>query len=75
MAAAKQAHLQQYAAIADANAAVPGHVVVPVDTAAVQRAKNRHFSLFEKIAEEHARIAAERERERLEKGIVNELEE
>lgn len=75
MAAAKQAHLRQYAAIADANAAVPGHVVVPADTAAVQRAKNRHFTLFERIAEEHARIAAQRQRERLEKGVANELEE
>lgn len=69
VAAAKQAHLQQFAAIADANA---GHVVVPLDTEAVARAKNTHFSLYEKIAQEHARIAAERASE---KTAINELEE
>lgn len=68
VAAAKQAHLQQYAAIADANA---GHIVVPVDTVAVARAKNKHFNLYEKIAQEHARIAAER----AQKTTANELEE
>lgn len=68
VAAAKQAHLQQFAAIADANA---GHIVVPADTAAVERAKSKHFSLYEKIAQEHARIAAER----AQKTAANELEE
>lgn len=68
VAAAKQAHLQQFAAIADANA---GHIVVPADTIAVEKAKNKHFSLYQKIAEEHARIAAER----AQKTAANELDE
>lgn len=36
-------------------------VIVPVDSHAVQYARNKHLSLFQKIADEHARIAAERE--------------
>lgn len=75
VAEAKRKHLEQFAAIAEANAVLPGHVVVPQDTAAVQRARNRHFSLFERIAQEHARIAAQREKEQREKGIANELED
>lgn len=35
------------------------------DSASVGRAKDKHFQLYQKIAEEHARIAAEREAERL----------
>lgn len=34
---------------------------MPADTAAVEFAKNKHFALFQKIAEEHARMAAELE--------------
>ena len=33
---------------------------LPKDTLAVQKARNRHEELFEKIRLEHARIAAER---------------
>ena len=33
---------------------------LPKDTAAVQNAKTNHEQLFEKIRQEHARIAAER---------------
>lgn len=33
---------------------------LPQDTVAVQSAKTRHTSLFEKIRQEHLRIAAER---------------
>ncbi|XP_050690672.1 larval cuticle protein 16/17-like [Eriocheir sinensis] len=33
---------------------------LPKDTLAVQKARNRHQDLFEKIRQEHARIAAER---------------
>lgn len=68
VAAAKRAHLRQFAAIADGNT---GHVVVPADTEAVERAKNTHFNLYDTIAREHARIAAER----AEKTAVNQLEE
>lgn len=34
---------------------------MPQDSNAVEYAKNKHLYLFQKIAEEHARIAAERE--------------
>lgn len=34
---------------------------MPTDTAAVEYAKNKHFYLFQRIAEEHARMAAELE--------------
>lgn len=37
----------------------------PRDTASVANAKAKHYTLFEKIAQEHAQIAAEREAERL----------
>ena len=33
---------------------------LPKDTLAVQKARSRHQELFEKIRQEHARIAAER---------------
>lgn len=33
----------------------------PRDTAAVNRAKFRHFDLYDRIAQDHARIAAERQ--------------
>lgn len=39
-------------------------VVVPKDSASVARAKERHFTLYEKIAAEHARIGAELEAQR-----------
>lgn len=38
---------------------------LPKDTVAVAKAKDRHFSLYEKIAQEHARIGAEQEAARL----------
>lgn len=34
---------------------------MPSDTARVAAAKEKHKSLYQKIAEEHARISAERE--------------
>lgn len=40
-------------------------VVVPKDSASVARAKERHFTLYEKIAAEHARIGAELEANRV----------
>lgn len=66
VAAAKHRHLAQFARIA--NVRNPGNVVaVPRDSVAVSRAKDKHFSLYEKIAKEHARIAAEQEAENLAK--------
>lgn len=41
-----------------------GDVLVPHDTASVANAKIRHHTLYEQIAEDHARIAAEREAQR-----------
>ena len=38
---------------------------LPRDTVAVSKAKDRHFTLYEKIAHEHAQIAAQREAERI----------
>lgn len=32
---------------------------LPHDTVSVSKAKERHFALYEKIAQEHARIGAE----------------
>ncbi|EFA05174.1 larval cuticle protein A2B [Tribolium castaneum] len=61
VAAAKHRHLVQFANIANARHAAPGTVVVPVDSVAVSRAKDKHFKLFQKIAEEHARLAAAQE--------------
>jgi len=58
--AAKERHALQYASIAQAHQIKPGYVIVPVDSVAVQKATAKHFTLFEKIAAEHARIAAER---------------
>lgn len=37
---------------------------MPHDTASVANAKIRHHTLYEQIAEDHARIAAEREAQR-----------
>lgn len=65
MAAAKNRHLVQFAKIANAHQVAPGFVVVPVDSVAVTRAKDKHFTLYQKIAEEHARIAAELEAKKL----------
>lgn len=45
----------------------------PRKTVAVERAEQKHFSLYEKIAAEHAKLAAEREAERAASG--NEYEE
>lgn len=39
-------------------------MIVPSDTASVASAKQRHFSLYEKIATEHARLGAELEEKR-----------
>lgn len=77
VAAAKDRHLRQYAAIAAARHANPGEVIVPVDTVAVDIAKQRHLALFEKIAHEHAKIAQQRELEKQaakEKNILEEQE-
>lgn len=41
-----------------------GNVVVPSDSYAVAKAKERHENLFAKIAEEHQRIGAELEAKR-----------
>lgn len=41
-----------------------GNVNVPHDTVSVANAKLRHHTLYEQIAQDHARIAAEREAER-----------
>ncbi|XP_017768470.1 PREDICTED: cuticle protein 19.8 [Nicrophorus vespilloides] len=62
---AKEAHLNRYNAIAEAHRVVPGQVIVPLNTAAVQRASDKHHNLFVQIAADHARIAAEREAEKL----------
>lgn len=45
--------------------------MVPTDSKAVQYAKNKHLALFEKIAQEHARIAAEREALKLQEEAEN----
>lgn len=63
VAAAKHRHLVQFANIANARQAAPNTVVVPVDSVAVSRAKDKHFRLYQKIAEEHARLAALQEAE------------
>ncbi|XP_072382359.1 uncharacterized protein [Diabrotica undecimpunctata] len=73
VAAAKINHLRKYAAIADAQQASPVQVFVPADTVAVQYAKNKHLSLYEKIAADHARIAAELEAAKHEGGHGNEV--
>lgn len=75
MAAAKQRHYQQYAAIATKNLQQPNEVLVPLDTLSVQQAKAKHLTLYDIIAAEHAQIAAERKAERLAKGIVDDDEE
>lgn len=36
-----------------------GNVAAPQDTVSVARAKERHFTLYEQIAQDHARIGAE----------------
>ncbi|XP_018333700.1 cuticle protein 6 [Agrilus planipennis] len=59
VAAAKQRHLVQYAAIANSHQSPQENVVLPGDTAAVENAKLKHFKLYNKIAEEHARLSAE----------------
>lgn len=41
----------------------------PHDTEAVEHAKVKHFTLFEQIAADHARIGAEREAERRALGL------
>ncbi|XP_060532706.1 larval cuticle protein A2B-like [Cylas formicarius] len=65
VAAAKTRHLVQYNRIANANRVAPDGVIVPIESQAVHNAKVRHLTLFHKIAEEHARISAQREAERL----------
>lgn len=75
MAAAKERHYQQYAAIAAKNLQQPNEVLVPLDTLSVQRAKVKHLNLYDIIAAEHAQIAAERKADRLAKGIVDDDEQ
>lgn len=41
-----------------------GNVVLPVDSYAVSKAKERHYALYEQIAAEHERIGAELEAKR-----------
>lgn len=41
-----------------------GNVVVPLDSASVANAKQRHFILYEQIAQEHQRLGAELEAKR-----------
>lgn len=41
-----------------------GNVIVPSDSASVARAKERHFTLFDQIAQEHQRLGAELEAKR-----------
>lgn len=41
-----------------------GDVIVPADSYAVAKAKERHYSLYEKIAQDHQRIGAELEAQR-----------
>lgn len=41
-----------------------GNVIVPHDSESVANAKLRHYTLYEQIAQDHARIGAEREAER-----------
>lgn len=60
VAAAKERHLLKYNAIKQAHELAPG-VIVPPDTAAVEYEKSKHFALYQKIAAEHARMAAELE--------------
>lgn len=36
-----------------------GNVAAPQDSVSVARAKERHFTLYEQIAQDHARIGAE----------------
>lgn len=43
---------------------IKGQVIVPPDSASVARAKDRHLSLYEKIAQEHQRLGAELEAKR-----------
>ncbi|KAK9754143.1 Insect cuticle protein [Popillia japonica] len=69
VAAAKQRHLAQYQAIADAHQS--GQVLVPVQTPAFQRIATKHNDLYEQIAAEHARLAAEREAEKLDGNSLN----
>ncbi|XP_031638497.1 uncharacterized protein LOC116350729 [Contarinia nasturtii] len=55
-------HFEQYNRIAEQNA--NGNIIVPSDSAAVARAKQRHQTLFEQIALEHQRLGAELEAKR-----------
>lgn len=41
-----------------------GNIVVPSDSASVANAKQRHFTLYEQIAQEHQRLGAELEAKR-----------
>lgn len=41
------------------------NVIEPQDTESVANAKVRHHTLYDRIAQDHARIGAEREAERL----------
>lgn len=59
VAAAKERHYQQYAAIANSHQAAPHVVAVPLDSVSVHNAKLKHYNLYQQIAEEHARIGAE----------------
>ncbi|XP_077299129.1 cuticular protein 57A [Arctopsyche grandis] len=76
VAQAKDRHYSLYSKIAHDHATAK---LVPIgvdeshprDTVAVTNAKAKHFSLFEKIAAEHARIAAEREAEKLAYELAN----
>lgn len=40
-------------------------VAGPRDSASVEKAKQKHYALYEKIAAEHAQIGAQREAERI----------
>ncbi|KAI4454614.1 structural contituent of cuticle [Holotrichia oblita] len=69
VAAAKERHLAQYQAIANAHQS--GQVIVPIQTPAFQKIATKHNDLYEEIAAEHARLAAEREAEKLHQDSSN----
>ncbi|GJQ85277.1 hypothetical protein Trydic_g23176 [Trypoxylus dichotomus] len=71
VAAAKQRHLADFDAIANSHQS--GQVIVPAQTPAFQRIATKHNALYEQIAAEHARLAAEREAEKLREGDVSNI--
>ncbi|CAH2003291.1 unnamed protein product [Acanthoscelides obtectus] len=73
VAAAKQKHLQRYAAIAQSHKASQGRVIVPLDTRTVEYAKQKHLALYQQIAAEHAQQAAELEQ--LKRAQGNDVDE